>query len=106
MSGHEMHLGGDGGAVPPGRTCDTCGRLFAPGRAWARFCDARCRNAFHGAEARKEAIKAAALGMYTALDRIIDGAPQGADVVAIAKAAIKDLKPPVEPKALLEKAKA
>lgn len=103
MSTPAMHLQAAGKEPLP---CGTCGTMFTPRRSWAVFCSTACRNAHRGAEKRKDAIRAAALDMYTALDRIIDGAHQGADVVAIAKAAIKDLKPPVEPKALLEKAKA
>jgi hypothetical protein len=36
-------------------------------RRWTRFCSVRCRNAFHGAERRKEAIRAKALDLYAAL---------------------------------------
>ena len=59
-----MHLQAVGDA---GRACDTCGTLFKPKRAWARFCRSDCRNAFHAAEARKEAIRGAAEDLYDAL---------------------------------------
>lgn len=86
-----------------GKACDTCGSVFASRRAWARFCDSRCRNAFHQAEARVEAIRAAAPRLYEALRSIAaNGAPAAADFAA---EAIKDLRPPVEPKALLDKGK-
>lgn len=92
-----MHLEARSLAAVP---CDTCGTVFTPRRGWGRFCSTRCRNAFHGAEKRKDAIRAAALRMY---DCLADFASQGN---AAAAAAIEGLKPPVEPKALLEKAKA
>lgn len=122
-----MHLQAAGTAQA---ACDTCGALFTPKRSWSRFCTTRCRNAFHGAEARREAIKASATDMYLAL-RIIarsscerlttgpgscwsqPGLTPEAEFTAdqwcrpcVALAAIHDLKPPVEPKALLEKPKA
>lgn len=114
MNSPEMHLAGAGKETRP---CETCGTIFTPSRDWSRFCRTRgnaCRNAFHGAEARVEAIKAAAPEMYEALRTIrlteCFGAPWDASGKpcphCIAMKAIKDLKPPVEPKALLEKAKA
>lgn len=124
----QTHSEPAGDPRPVGKACDTCGSVFASRRAWARFCDSRCRNAFHQAEARVEAIRAAALEMYEALriiaatscERLTSGpgscwsqagwtreAEFGADrwcQPCTALAAIHDLKPPVEPKALREKA--
>lgn len=102
MGSPETHLAAAGSIS---RTCETCGESFPASRSWARFCDDRCRNAFHGAERRLKAIAAASRRLYDALAEIAGNAtdPVTADV---ARAAIKDLKPPVEPKALLEKAKA
>ncbi len=40
-----------------GRACDYCGSLFTAKRAWSRFCNGRCRAAFHaqgGHVTRKE----------------------------------------------------
>lgn len=84
-------------------TCEECGDLFTPKRGWGRFCKAKCRNDFHGRERRIEAIRAAALPMYRTLASIAGTEGPLGDQ---ARAAIRDLKPPVEPKALLEKAKA
>lgn len=108
MSTPAMHLQAAGKPTTP---CDTCGTPFTPRRSWSRFCSTPCRNAFHGAEKRKEAIRAAALDLYHALGRVAGSkvcSGAGVDYCAhcIAAAAIKDLKPPVEPKALLEKTKA
>lgn len=52
----------EAGATPEGSTkpCEQCGAPFTPKRPWARFCGSGCRNDFHGAEARKEAMRAAA----------------------------------------------
>lgn len=52
------------------RPCDHCGTLFTPKRPWSRFCNTRgngCRNDFHAAEARKEAMRAAAPELFEAL---------------------------------------
>lgn len=99
-----MHLEAVSGAE---RACDTCGSLFTPRKPWQRFCKTygnKCHTAFHGAEARLTAIKEAAPGLYLTLSLIADGPdPVAAE---LASAAIKDLKPPESPKALLEKAKA
>lgn len=103
MSTPAMHLAPVGKAQ---RACETCGSMFTPKRGWARFCSGDCRNAFHAAEARVKKIRQRALEMYEALVRIAEGYAQGGDAALLAQAAVKDLKPPVEPKALLEKAKA
>lgn len=85
------------------QSCDTCGSAFTPKRSWSRFCDARCRNAFHQAEARSDAIKARALALYRVLASLSDvEGPVGEQ----AKAALAGLKPPETAKALLEKGKA
>lgn len=89
--------------------CEVCRSPFTPRRgAWARarFCSTKCRNTFHAAEARLEALREAGPRLYAALRRISDGKTDGLAPDVIADAAIKDLKPPIEPKALLEKAKA
>lgn len=88
------------------RPCDTCGALFRPKKPWQRFCKTygnRCHTAFHSAEARLAAITEAAPRLYQAMVTLagVEG-PVG----EIARDAIKDLKPPETPKALLEKAKA
>lgn len=103
-----------------GKTCDTCHRVFAPGRAWSRFCDSRCRNAFHQAEARKDAIRAAALELFEVLT-VARGAIRRTDIEHVwvnyptepsiglgarIDQVLGKLKPPVEPKALLDKGKA
>jgi hypothetical protein len=112
-----MHLEARGIAAVP---CDTCGTVFTPRRGWGRFCSTRCRNAFHGAEKRKDAIKASALDLYEAL-RMVREVIRGNDAEHIwlnhptepaetpgtrIDRILGKLKPPVEPKALLEKAKA
>jgi hypothetical protein len=63
-----MHLK-DAGATPEVATkpCERCGAPFAPKRPWARFCGSACRNDFHGAEARKEAMRTAAPELLEAL---------------------------------------
>lgn len=104
----EMHLGAAGLASRP---CKTCGTIFTPKRAWAEFHEPRCRNAYHASEARLEALKKSAPTMYAALAEIAGhGCKAGIAncwcAACVAGGAIKDLKPPVEPKALLEKAKA
>lgn len=103
--------------------CEVCSSPFRPRRgAWARarFCSTRCRNAFHGAERRKEPIRAAALDLFAALT-LARAAIRGKDIEAIwinyptepavtlgqrIDQVLGKLKPPVEPKDLLEKAKA
>lgn len=80
----------------PQQSCETCGASFAKRRSWGRFCGNQCRNAFHAAEGRKEAIRKRALGLYEALATL---AAQG---VPVAVEAIKGLKPPAEPKELLK----
>lgn len=89
-----MHLEAQGKAERP---CDTCGGLFKPKRAWARFCSSKCRNDFHGKVARLAAIVEAAPKMYEALRQISEGWAQGGDAALIAAAAIKDLKSPEDP---------
>jgi hypothetical protein len=84
-------------------SCDTCGTVFAVRRAWTRFCGSACRNAFHASERRLEAIRAAGPRLYQALAGL---ATVEGPVGEIARGAIAGLKPPVEPKALLEKSKA
>lgn len=104
--------------APGEKPCEQCGAPFAPKRPWARFCGTACRNDFHAAEARKQAMRAAAPEMYDAL-RLIAGdscsrltsgpgscwsqpawtkdAPFTADRwcdACIARAAIIDIKPP------------
>lgn len=83
--------------------CDTCGTVFAVRRAWTRFCGSQCRNAYHAAERRLEAIREAGPRLYAVLAQLaeVEG-PVGTQ----ARNAIAGLKPPVAPKALLEKAKA
>lgn len=93
MSAPAMHYEAQSAALP---ACETCGAHFTPKRGWARFCSTPCRNAFHGAERRKEAIRARALDLYAALAAL---AGHG---VPVAIEAIKDLKPPIEPKDLLK----
>jgi hypothetical protein len=91
----------------PNIDCKTCGVPFYAGRAWSVFCTTKCRNAFHGAEARKEAIKAAGVEMYNALAKIAAGPCEASTLACahcLAQATIADLKPPIEPKALLQKA--
>ena len=68
--GAPMHL-----ERPPATqiACATCGTLFTPKRSWSRFCRTNgdgCRNAFHAAEARREALRDAAPKMYEALKLI------------------------------------
>lgn len=90
-----MHCGDQG---KPSLACETCGCHFTPRRSWSRFCNDRCRNAFHASEARREAIQAKAMELYGALREIAEGgSPE------IARQAILGLKPPESPKALLEK---
>jgi hypothetical protein len=119
MNSPEMHLAVAGKAEV---ACDTCGAMFTPKRAWSRFCRNHgngCRNAFHAAEARKEAIRQAAPALYEALVRA-RAAIRGNDVEHIwtnypsepseslgqmIDKVLGALKPPVEPKALLEKTK-
>lgn len=100
MNSPETHLVKAGA---PERPCDTCGNLFKPKRPWSRFCKTACRNAFHGTEARKAAIRDVAPAMYEALRAILSGPcwepPHDTGGVApcphcIALAAIKDLKAP------------
>lgn len=83
-----MHLAASGQAARP---CDTCGTVFTPKRAWSRFCKTGCRNAFHGREARVQAILEAAPRMFEALRAIAAGT---ADPSHLAAEAIKDLKAP------------
>ncbi len=100
--------------------CATCGAIFTPRRAWARFCRSDCRNAFHAAEARLEKIREAAPALYEAL-RLARESIRGKDIEHVwlnyptepaetlgqrIDRVLGSLKPPVEPKALLEKAKA
>lgn len=47
--------------------CGTCPKLFTPKKPWQRFCSTTCRNAFHTAEAHKEAVRKAAPDLYDAL---------------------------------------
>lgn len=120
MNSPETHFSAQGGAARPEVACDTCGNLFAPQRRWSRFCGDPCRNAFHGAERRKEAIRAAALDLFEVLTAA-RGAIRGAQVEQLwlnyptepcvtlgerIDQVLGKLKPPVEPKALLEKSKA
>lgn len=95
-SGPQTHSDAEG--YKP-QACDTCGSLFTPKRSWGRFCDSRCRNAFHQAEARIEAIEAKAPELYAALAQLgkVEG-PAG----DMARRAIAGLKPPATPKQLLE----
>jgi len=97
--------------------------MFTPKRPWSRFCRTHgdgCRNAFHAAEARMEAIRKAAPALYEALVRA-RAAIRGNDLEHVwlnypdepseslgqrIDKVLASLKPPVEPKALLEKAKA
>lgn len=107
MNTPETHLAARSAAPEAGKPCDTCGGPVASRRKWARFCSTRCRNAFHGSENRVEAIKARALPMYQALAEIARiGCSTNVENCwcgyCIAKGAIKDLKPPVEPKDLLK----
>jgi len=51
----------------PNTACKTCGAPFFAKRKWQVFCRSDCRNAFHAAEARKEAIRGAAEDLYDAL---------------------------------------
>ena len=100
MNSPETHL-----ASQPAReiACDTCGTVFAVRRAWTRFCGSACRNAFHASERRLEAIRDAGPRLYEALAGL---ASVEGPVGEIARNAISGLKPPVEPKALLEKTRA
>lgn len=117
MSTPAMHLQAAG---KDPLACETCGSLFTPKRGWARFCSTPCRNAFHAAEARKEAIRAAALDLYAGLV-VARGALRGTDLEHVwinyptkpeiglgqlLDQVLGKLKPQIEPKALLEKAKA
>lgn len=96
--------------------CEACGTDFTPRRAWSRFCNDRCRNAFHQAEARVEAIKAAGVPMYEAL-RVLREIIRGKDVEQVwlnhpiepadtpgkmIDRLLAKLKPPATPKQLLE----
>jgi hypothetical protein len=105
-------------AVEP--ACETCRATFQPKRGWARFCSAQCRNAFHGAEKRRKAIERAGVPMYEVLREVRD-LIRGKDLEHVwmnyptepaetlgqrIDKVIGKLKPPAEPKALLEKAKA
>lgn len=83
------------------RPCDTCGTPFAPRKPWQRFCGKRCHTAFHTTEARRKAIEKRALRMY---ETLVGLAAVEGPVGEIARLAIKDLKAPESPKALLEKA--
>jgi hypothetical protein len=64
MNSPETHLEPQGDAR---LACDTCGTLFKPKRSWSRFCRTKCRNDFHAAEARKEAMRQAAPELFEAL---------------------------------------
>lgn len=116
-SASEMHLAAAGDAQ---RACETCGSTYVPARSWSRFCSTRCRNAFHASEARLEKIRQAGPALYEAL-RLAREAMRGKDLEHIwinyptepsesigqrIDKVLGSLKPPVEPKALLEKAKA
>jgi predicted nucleic acid-binding Zn ribbon protein len=52
-------------STPP--LCDSCGKPFAPRKRWQHFCSAKCRNAFHTEEKRKESVRRAAPELYDAL---------------------------------------
>lgn len=92
----ETHLETVGKAL---LTCEACGNTFVLRRSWGRFCSPRCRNAFHQAEARIEAIRERAVQMYEALLKITwQGGERGQE----AEQVIKGLKPPATPKQLLE----
>lgn len=56
-----------GAAQAAQKACDTCGTSFKPKRSWNRFCSSKCRNAFHAAAARKEAMRKAAPELFDAL---------------------------------------
>lgn len=105
MSTVAMHGEAAGGSAgTKERPCDTCGTLFTPRKPWQRFCKTygnKCHTAFHAAEDRLEKIRAEAPTLYQALASL--GEVEG-PVGEIARAAIKDLKAPETPKALLEKA--
>lgn len=63
MNSPEMHLAV---AEAASKACEQCGGLFIPSRGWARFCAARCRNAWHQAmrpEAVREARELVRLGL-------------------------------------------
>lgn len=47
--------------------CDSCTKPFAPRERWQHFCSAKCRNAFHTEEKRKESVRRAAPELYDAL---------------------------------------
>lgn len=97
-SASPMHCEAEGKPLAPPMMCETCGTPFTPKRAWARFCDDRCRNAFHSSEVRAKALQAKAVELYEALRQIAEGgSPE------IARRVLKGLKPPESPKALLEK---
>lgn len=116
-SAAETHPDAQGQGQP---ACDTCGSLFTPKRGWARFCSSKCRSAFHRAEDRKEAIRAAALDLYAALVMARE-AMRGKDIEHIwlnaptepaetpgtrIDALLGKLKPPATARELLEKSRA
>lgn len=93
--------------------CDTCGGPIRQRTRHAkRFCSNPCRNAFHGAERRKDAIRAKAVELYQALRLLHDNLAEYQRInnlggydnhdMRMARAAMDGLKPPVEPKDLLK----
>lgn len=100
-------------AAPAARVCDTCDEEYTPRTRHAtRFCSDRCRMAFNGAKARADKVKERGVLLYRTLELIAreGNCTTAADGTGchhcMAQAAIAGLKPPLEPKALLEKAKA
>lgn len=88
----------------------TCGTIFTPKRAWGHACSSRCRNAYHAAKRREEAIRAKAVELYKALGEIgriqcMTGIANCWCGTCVARSAIKALKPPATPKELLERSK-
>lgn len=86
-----MHQGAQGDAFAEQRVCDYCGAPVVSRKAWARFCSGACRSKYHTAEGRAKAIAEAAPRMFEALQQIARGVESP---VAIATAAIHDLKAP------------
>lgn len=62
-----MHLQPQGETQQPTRPCRYCGTPFIARRRWQEFCCTPHRNAWHGAEAHREQIRAAAPELYEAL---------------------------------------
>jgi len=99
--------------------CRTCDTPFKARRKWQTFCSTPCRNAFHAAEARLEKIREAAPALYEALHQARE-VMRGKDLEQVwlnyptepaetigqrIDKVLAPLKPPVEPKALLDKGK-